>query len=313
MRRLRRSARTRRTWRSSPSGRRARGTDPGELRYRDLRGFAAQLSGRGLAKSSVGRKLAAVRTLSRLSRRRGPRRLESRRAPADAEARAAPAADAGPRRRRRAPRPDPGQDAARGARPRDVRARLLVRPPSRGDRESRHWSRSTSTRSSCAWSARARRRAWCPSGEPAQRSLRRYLETARHALTGGPPHRRAVPLAQRPTALDLGRPPAASALGAGALEARPRLASFASPFVCDPPPGGRGGPAIDPGAARPFDRFDDPDLHARRATDLASRPTRKPIRAPERVGLGIQRRLYGDQRQGSRTSRAVAELQGRRR
>jgi integrase/recombinase XerC len=40
----------------------ARGSEPGELRYRDLRGFAAELSGRGLAKSSIGRKLAAVRT-----------------------------------------------------------------------------------------------------------------------------------------------------------------------------------------------------------------------------------------------------------
>ena len=38
-----------------------RGTEPDELRYRDLRAFAAMLSERGLAKSSVGRKLAAVR------------------------------------------------------------------------------------------------------------------------------------------------------------------------------------------------------------------------------------------------------------
>src|SRR5918997_1678250 len=40
----------------------ARGAEPGELRYRDLRGFAAVLSGRRLKKSSIGRKLAAVRT-----------------------------------------------------------------------------------------------------------------------------------------------------------------------------------------------------------------------------------------------------------
>ena len=41
----------------------ARGRDPGELAYRDLRGYAATLSERGLAKASIGRKLAATRGL----------------------------------------------------------------------------------------------------------------------------------------------------------------------------------------------------------------------------------------------------------
>jgi integrase/recombinase XerC/integrase/recombinase XerD len=40
----------------------SRGREPAQLVYRDLRGYAAQLSGRGLAKSSIGRKLAAVRS-----------------------------------------------------------------------------------------------------------------------------------------------------------------------------------------------------------------------------------------------------------
>jgi tyrosine recombinase XerC len=40
-----------------------RGKEPGELAYRDLRGYAAALSERGLARSSVARKLAAVRSL----------------------------------------------------------------------------------------------------------------------------------------------------------------------------------------------------------------------------------------------------------
>src|SRR5262245_88053 len=43
----------------------ARGSDPGRLAYRDLRGYAAELSGRGLAKSSIGRKLVAVRSFHR--------------------------------------------------------------------------------------------------------------------------------------------------------------------------------------------------------------------------------------------------------
>jgi site-specific recombinase XerD len=40
-----------------------RGKEPGGLVYRDLRSYAAVLSGRGLASSSVARKLAAVRSL----------------------------------------------------------------------------------------------------------------------------------------------------------------------------------------------------------------------------------------------------------
>ncbi len=38
-----------------------RGSDPGALAYRDLRSYAAALSGRGLARPSIARKLAAVR------------------------------------------------------------------------------------------------------------------------------------------------------------------------------------------------------------------------------------------------------------
>ena len=40
-----------------------RGKEPGDLVYRDLRGYAAALSERGLARASVARKLAAVRSL----------------------------------------------------------------------------------------------------------------------------------------------------------------------------------------------------------------------------------------------------------
>src|SRR3954454_16960869 len=47
------------------------GKGPGELRYKDLRGYAAVLSERGLAKSSVARKLAAVRSFHEHLVRRG--------------------------------------------------------------------------------------------------------------------------------------------------------------------------------------------------------------------------------------------------
>ena len=84
---------TRRAWRDLrelavwASG---RGTEPDELRYRDLRAFAAMLSERGLAKSSVGRKLAAVRGFLDGMLKAGA--IEANPAdPADAEARAATA------------------------------------------------------------------------------------------------------------------------------------------------------------------------------------------------------------------------------
>jgi site-specific recombinase XerD len=56
-----------------------RGREPGELRYRDLRGFAAALSDRGLAKASLARKLAAVRSFHDRMVRRG----ETRQNPAE--------------------------------------------------------------------------------------------------------------------------------------------------------------------------------------------------------------------------------------
>ena len=47
------------------------GHEPGTLRYRDLRGFAAQISSRGLQRATVARKLAAVRSFHESLVRRG--------------------------------------------------------------------------------------------------------------------------------------------------------------------------------------------------------------------------------------------------
>ena len=99
------------------------------------------------------------------------------------------------------------------------------------------------------------------SASPRRRRLRRYLETARHALADEPRRAGAVPLAQRPAPVDLRRPAAASEVGLRARHCWPDLAACAPPFVRDAPARGGRGPALDPGAPGPLERFDDAGVH----------------------------------------------------
>ena len=164
----------------------ARGSDPGELRYRDLRGFAAMLSTRGLAKSSVGRKLAAVRAFHGHLVATG-----------HAEANPAELLPT-PKREQRLPR-TLGRD--------DI-AELLDRIPAKTPLETRDRAM-FELAYSCGLRAeeivnldmssvefeseslrvvgKGSKTRLVPIGEPAQKAIHRYLETARHALTGGPP------------------------------------------------------------------------------------------------------------------------------
>ena len=89
----------------------------------------------------------------------------------------------------------PARDAARAARPRDVRARLLLRAARRGDRQPRPRRRSTSTPRSCGSTGKGSKTRLVPVGEPAQRALERYLSAARPALAGDA--RRARPCSSR--------------------------------------------------------------------------------------------------------------------
>jgi site-specific recombinase XerD len=163
----------------------ALGKDPGDLRYRDLRGFAAGLSERGLAKSSVGRKLAAIRTFHRFLVDSG--KTDSN--PADLLAT--------PKREQRLPR-TLGRD--------DV-AELLDRIPAKTPLETRDRAM-FELAYSCGLRAeeivnlnldsiefeaenlrvvgKGKKTRLVPIGEPAQKCIRRYLETARHSLTGPP-------------------------------------------------------------------------------------------------------------------------------
>ena len=142
-----------------------------------------------------------------------------------------------PRRGRAAARPDPGPHPARAARPGAVRARLLVRPALRGDREPRPRLGRLRRRAACGSSARARRRASCrsasrPSGRSsATWSAARPALARRRARAGAVPRRKT-----RPPALALRRPPAPAAWvreaasPAGVSPARP--ATLVSPPTC---------------------------------------------------------------------------------
>jgi integrase/recombinase XerC/integrase/recombinase XerD len=158
-----------------------RGRDPGALGYRDLRSYAAALSGRRLAKSTVGRKLAAARGLHAHLLATG----EAASNPADL----LPT----PKRDSRLPR----------VLARDEIESLLERIPARDPLEVRDRAL-FELAYSCGLRAdeivsldlgevefdsetvrvtgKGGKTRVVPIGEPAQRALRRYLERARHAL-----------------------------------------------------------------------------------------------------------------------------------
>jgi integrase/recombinase XerC/integrase/recombinase XerD len=155
--------------------------EPTELRYRDLRAFAAKLSGRGLAKSTIARKLAAVRSFHEHLVLTG----QSEQNPAEL----LPT----PKREQRLPR----------ALGRAEMAALLDAIPVRTPLESRDRAM-FELAYSCGLRAeeivsldigsidfeteslrvhgKGQKTRITPMGEPAQRSLRRYLEAARHAI-----------------------------------------------------------------------------------------------------------------------------------
>jgi site-specific recombinase XerD len=159
----------------------AAGLEPGTLRYRDLRGFAARISKRGLERATIARKLAAVRSFHESLVRRGL-------AP-DNPAALLPS----PKRAQRLPR----------ALDRDDVARLLDRIPVSTPLEVRdkalfELAYSCGLRASeivgldlgaidfegetLRVTGKGSKTRILPVGEPAQAAVRRYLERARPAL-----------------------------------------------------------------------------------------------------------------------------------
>jgi len=166
----------------------ARGREPGQLAYRDLRAYAATLSERRLAKTSIARKLAAARGLHAHLVATGAATSN----PADLLA-------AG-KRGSRLPR----------VLGRDEVAALLDRIPARSPLEVRDRAL-FELAYSCGLRAeelvsldlgdtdfdsetvrvtgKGQKTRVVPVGEPAQRALQSYLEAARHALGPGPEER----------------------------------------------------------------------------------------------------------------------------
>jgi site-specific recombinase XerD len=161
-----------------------RGLEPGALRYRDLRGFAAALSNRGLKKSSVARKLAAVRTFHAFLVDSG-----------QAEANPAELLPT-PKREQRLPRTLGRDDVAALLERIPIKTPLEVR-----DRAMFELAYSCGLRAEEIVSldvtsidfdseelrvvGKGQKTRLVPIGEPAQRALHRYLEGARHALVAG--------------------------------------------------------------------------------------------------------------------------------
>ncbi len=162
------------------------GLEPGDVRHRDVRRYAAGLSGAGAAPATVARKLAAIRGLYDFlvrTERVGQNPAELVSSPKRAEK--LPNVLSAEQMRtllERIPAPTP----LRAARPGDARAGLLLRPALRGDRQPRHPTRSTSRASSCGCSARARRSGSCRSASRRSARWRRYLEKGRRALADDP-------------------------------------------------------------------------------------------------------------------------------
>ena len=164
------------------------GREPDELRHRDLRRYAASLSGSGAAKSTVGRKLAAIRSFYEALVRAGLAGSN----PADLVA---------------SPKPDSKLPQVLGV---DEVAALLDRIPARTPLELRDRAMLELTYS-CGLRAqeaidlnldsvdfeserlrvegKGGKTRFVPIGEPAQRALRAYLERGRSALVdvGGEP------------------------------------------------------------------------------------------------------------------------------
>jgi site-specific recombinase XerD len=158
-----------------------RGREPGTLVYRDLRGYAAALSARGLAKSSVARKLAASRGFHAHLVRVG-----------DADDNPADLLPT-PKRESRLPRvlgPDQVSallDRIPARTPLEVRDRALfeiayscgLRAEEIVNLDAGDLDFDSET---VRVTGKGRKTRVLPVGEPAQRAVQRYLETARPAL-----------------------------------------------------------------------------------------------------------------------------------
>ena len=249
-------------------GDRAAALSRGSCAYRDLRRFAAVLSERRLARTTVARKLAAVRGFHGHLVTTG-------------------IADANP-----ADLLPPTKRSSRLPRvlARDEVAGLLDRIPARTPLEVRDRAL-FELAYSCGLRAeeivsldldgidfeselarvtgKGQKTRLVPIGEPAQKALRRYLDVGAPCAWAAARGAGALREPPRPPAQRLRRAPAPEQVGARGRRRGADLAAYTATLVCDASARRRGGPAFDPGAARPLQRVDDADLHAGRAVSPA--------------------------------------------
>ena len=298
----------------------ARGTDWRRPSRADLRAYLGVL-GEGRARSSVAQRLAAIRSFHRWATRERPGAGR----PMGRDRHAAPAAPAAARPRGRAGRRAAGGRRRRPRRP--SRATTRSAPRSRlalalrdralvetayaaGLRISELASADARRRSTCgaarsgSWARGARSGSGCSGARRARRSPTTSRTAGRSCSTrragDEPPpaeiflnHLGGAARRARP-ALPLDRLCARAGLPVG------RLAAHAAPLVRDAPARRRRRPARRPGAARPREPGDDPDLHARLARPTpgrlsggpsagASRP--RPVTAGQALARAGTRRL----------------------
>ena len=164
----------------------------------------------------------------------------------------------------------PASIAARGPRPGDVRARLLLRPAGIGDRRARRFGDRLRERDAAGHRQGLEDAGSCRSASPPRRPFARYLERARPALCSERDEQ-ALFLSRRGRRLSPSRrPPPARALGPRGGAGGQGLAARAAPFLRHSSARRRRRPTFDPGAARPFERLDDPGVHPRRARTAAT-------------------------------------------
>ena len=296
------------TSRSSPAGRSRTTLAPAEIDYPWLRRYAAQLAERGLAPRTVARKLAGLRACFRVLVEHGLMEANP------AELLASPKL---PQRLPRALKPADVSallDRIPASTPLELRDRALFELAyACGLRAEELVDLDVGSVDFDAEQVRVEGKGgktrFVPVGEHALRGAG-ALSGARRAArsTRGTGRAGAVPLEDRPAALDVRRAAPPADLGAARRGAGRGAPARAAALVRDPSSRGRRRSAGHPGAARARLHIHDPGLHSGRV----SAPARC-VRAQPSAGVERQGSDAGNQRQSDRAQGPLAQVQGARR
>ncbi len=280
----------------------AAGVEPDAVDYPVLRRYAAQLAGTGAGPRTVARKLAAIRSFYKSMVELG----EMRANPADL----LPA----PKQPQRLPRTLKAEDVAAllnripATTPLELRDRAMFELAyASGLRAEELVDLNLESIDFDAETVRVEGKGgktrFVPAGEPALRSVTRYLERGRPALAGPRRRARAAALEIGASALHLRCAPPPQGVGAARHAAGCGASARPPALVRDPSARGRCRFAGHSGAARPFIHIDDPGLHSGRVRAPAGSLRPKPS-----PGLGEGADRLGNQRQSDRAARSLAPL-----